>query len=236
MTDFVRRAQSFVRANYPQALAAFLGGSSASGEATESSDLDVLVLLPDDWSATSFVETTLYEGQLVEAFVYGRNALESWLDKGRRERRPVLDRLIGQGLPLVPGLLGEQLAANSRSLLEAGPAPLDPDQLRLRRYSLSAVLDDIGDTSDTGVRAVAMAAAWKEAAELALLSSNCWVGTGKWLLRELRAHDDEFDLVAWVDGGGHDDHALLESCRAVLDSVGGFLQAGLVRGEKPSDL
>lgn len=236
MADYARRARLFVRENYPQACAAFLGGSAASGDATESSDLDIVVVLPDDWSSTSFVETTSYADQLVEAFVYGRSALQSWLEKGRAEARPVLDRLIGQGLALVPGELGEQLASASRKVLDAGPMPIDPDQLRLRRYSLSAVLDDLGDATDPGARAVAMAAAWKEAAELAMLSTDRWVGPGKWLLRELRAHDDQFGLTAWIDREDRDVRSLVESCHAVLDSVGGYLQAGFVRGDKPSDL
>lgn len=236
MTDFVGRARAFVVANYPKACAAFLGGSAASGDATESSDLDILILLRDEWSSTSFVETTTYEDQLVEAFVYGRGALNSWLEKGRAEARPVLDRLVAQGVLLVEGEVADELASASRRALEAGPAPIDSEQLNLRRYSLSAVVDDVAGTQDPGLRDVAMSTAWKEAAELALLSRGHWIGTGKWLLRELRAHDDLFDLAAWVDRGGRDDRALVESCRALLDSVGGYLQAGYVRGEKPNDL
>ncbi|USQ80978.1 nucleotidyltransferase domain-containing protein [Ornithinimicrobium faecis] len=233
MTDFVGRAHSFVAANYPQADAAFLGGSAASGESTESSDLDILVLLPDEWSSTSFVETTTYEGQLVEAFVYGRGALRSWLEKGRDESRPVLDRLIAHGVSLVEGEIAEDLVASSRRVLDAGPAPIDAEQLNRRRYSLSALVDDVADAADLGVRNVVSWAAWKEAAELAQLWTGRWVGTGKWLLRELRAHGDPFDLAVWVDQGGRDTDALLKSCRSLLDSVGGHLQAGYVRGEKP---
>ncbi len=103
MTDLAGRARSFVLASYPQASAAFLGGSAASGDATEKSDLDIVVVLPDDWSSTSFVETTTYEGQLVEAFVYGGEALQSWLDKGRSEARPVGQQSFGHAIavPLI---------------------------------------------------------------------------------------------------------------------------------------
>ncbi|MGP5306405.1 nucleotidyltransferase domain-containing protein [Brachybacterium alimentarium] len=236
MADFVERARSFVRSRYPQACAAFLGGSAASGDATESSDLDVLVVLPDEWSTVAFVETTTYKGQLVEAFVYGGDALEDWLGKGRAQARPVLDRLIGQGQPLLQGRFAEELASASQKVLGAGPPPAETVQLKLRRYSLSAVVDDLRDAEDRGVRAVVMSTAWREAAELALLSKGCWIGTGKWLLRELRAHDDPFGLASWVDQGGHDAVALEERCRKVLDSVGGHLQSGFVRGDKPSDL
>lgn len=236
MTDFVARAHRFIAAYYPQAVAAFLGGSAASGDATESSDLDILVVLPDAWSSVSFVETVTYEGQLVEVFVYGKPALLPWLEKGRGEGRPVLDRLIAYGVPLVKGETAESTAAASRRALDAGPVPLESEELNRRRYALSALVDDVADAADHGLRSVVSWTTWKEAAELALLSTGRWVGTGKWLLRELRAHGDPFDLAAWADGGGRDTGALLKSCRALLKSVGGYLQSGYVRGEKPADL
>ncbi|GAB2512120.1 nucleotidyltransferase domain-containing protein [Paramicrobacterium agarici] len=236
MTDFVARARRFVDAHYPQALAAFLGGSAASGDATDSSDLDILIVLPDTWASASFVETVTFEGQLVEAFVYGRDGLLPWLKKGRDDGRPVLDRLITSGVSLVPGEVADGMAAGSRAVFDAGPAPIDDEQLNRRRYALSALVDDVADAGDQGIRNVASWAAWKEAAELALLWKGCWMGTGKWLLRELRAHGDPFGLAAWAERGGRDKGALLTSCNALLDEVGGSLQSGHVRGEKPRDL
>ena len=76
-SDFVRRAIVRGGASFPQARAACFGGSAASGRVAASSDLDILTMLPDEWSSTSFVETTVYEGQLVEAFDYGPQALQS---------------------------------------------------------------------------------------------------------------------------------------------------------------
>jgi len=93
-----------VQATYPQACAAFSGGSAASGDATESSDLDLLVVLPDEWSAISFVESLRYEGQLVEAFVYRRDglrcrySLSGLVDDVADAADPALRRGNGDGL------------------------------------------------------------------------------------------------------------------------------------------
>lgn len=236
MTDFVGRAQSFVDVRYPQAIAAFLGGSAASGEATESSDLDILVVLPDRWTSVGFVETTECDGQIVEAFVYGLEALQSWMAKGRRDARPVLDRLVAGGVSLETGEVGRSIAAISREALRAGPAPIDQEELNRRRYSLSAVTDDLVDALDPAIRRVLMAAAWKEAAELALLSNSGWLGTGKWLVRELRAHGDPFELASLAADEPADEQVLVKVCQAVLESVGGYLQIGFTRGVKPNDL
>ena len=98
------------------------------------------------------------------------------------------------------------------------------------------MVDDVADAADLGLRNVVSWTAWKEAAELALLWTGCWIGTGKWLLRELRVHGDPHDLAAWAAQGGRQTDALLKSCRALLDEVGGALQSGYVRGEKPPGL
>lgn len=197
MVDFRARAQRFVEERFPIAEASFLGGSAATGRATESSDLDILVVLPEQWKADSFVETTDYEGQLVEVFVYGRDALQNWLIKGREGRRPVLDKLIGEGIALTGGRAARDLIDGSRRVLDHGPADPDPAELGVRAYSLSAVLDDLVDVADPGERFALKATVWREAAELALLIRRRWLGTGKWLFRELLVGPDEFGLVAW---------------------------------------
>lgn len=235
MTDFVDRARRFVDECFPMALAAFLGGSASSGRATDSSDLDILVVLPAAWTDAAFVETSRFEGQLVEAFVYGRTALEDWLKKGRGQRRPVLDRLIGDGVVLEESDTATVLREKSRQVLVAGPPPGDPADLRARAYSLSAVLDDLADASGAGESYVLSGTVWREAAELALLLRRRWLGTGKWLFRELAAAPDEFGLVAWA-AGDRQEADLRRVGLTVLDEAGGYLQEGFLRGERPPDL
>lgn len=233
--DASDRARDFLRSRYPTAEVGVLGGSAATGAATATSDLDVLVVLPERWSETAFVETTEHDGQLVEAFVYGPAALQTWLEKGRRERRPVLDRIIGDGLALTEGLATERLAEASRAVLAAGPGPVGPDELRSRRYVLSAVLDDL-DTADAAERTAIAMTAWREAAELSLCLQPHWLGTGKWLVRELRRSGDRYGLASWAAEERFDVPQLLAAGRSVLDAAGGYLQSGFTRGVRPSDL
>ncbi|TDE92543.1 nucleotidyltransferase domain-containing protein [Occultella glacieicola] len=239
MIDLRRRAQAFVREEYPVARVAFLGGSSATGQATNSSDLDVLVILPADWDEVSFVETTTFDGQHVEAFVYGVPALERWLAKGRAERRPVLDRLIGHGIPLVGEPLARDLQARSQAVLAAGPEPLAESELALRRYALSATLDDLADAAGTAEEFVLASTAWREASELSLVTDRGWLGTGKWLMRELLSNDDPYGLAAWASTAARHPAAFAELnklCSEVLLAAGGYLQSGFRRGSRPHGL
>lgn len=232
--DPVDEARTFVAERYPDAVAAFLGGSASSGTARPSSDLDVVVILGSPWEDVAFVETVTHRDRLVEAFVYGTTGLHLWLEKGRAGRRPVVDRLVGEGVPLLGTALEGELGAASREALAAGPRPIEDDELRLRRYALSALLDDLADAADDGTAQVVAWTLWREAAETALLVDRRWLGTGKWLLRELRREPDRHGLVEWAENP--EPPALVDAARSVLASAGGYLQAGMVRGTKPGGL
>ena len=234
MTSPLNAARSFVEERYPQAVMAFLGGSAVSGKVTATSDLDVLVLLGDEFDDVAFVETTKHRGWLVEAFVYGPAAAEHWMRRGREERRPVLDTLSANGLALIDDAPARNWADHARKVLADGPDAPDPAEVARRRYSISSLLDDLEGSYDGAERYVIAAAIWRESAELALLATGRWLATGKWLVRQLLEGDD-FGLVQWAaEDRGH--RELMTICRAVLDIVGGYLQSGFVRGERPGNI
>ncbi|QDO87298.1 nucleotidyltransferase domain-containing protein [Ornithinimicrobium ciconiae] len=251
----IARARAFLRQEFPGAEAAFLGGSAATGAATPGSDLDVLVVLPEHWSPVAFVETSRFDGQLVEAFVYGPASLRVWLEKGRAAHRPVLDRLVAEGIPLTDNGLTHELAAQSVAVLAAGPSAPDSEEVHRRLYSLSSAVDDLADRGSQAARAAPRPSApldpaetavlawtvWREAAELALVADRQWLGTGKWLVRELRRHGDRYGLLSWADASlaaaaAPDTDVLVQQAQAVLDAAGGYLQEGHLRGHRPPDL
>lgn len=123
-------------------------------------------------------------------------------------------------------------------MLDAGPGSPSQAALDRRRYALSALIDDLAGLSRSDAEAyVVTADTFREAAELALLVDHRWLGTGKWLVRELRrgASDDAHGLLAWADGPARDVSRLIGCCRSVLAAAGGYLQAGYLRGERPTD-
>lgn len=230
MVDAHEAARNFVREHYPHARAAYLGGSAASGQATATSDLDIFVLLDEPDSDISYVETTTYQGWLVETFVYSPSAAADWIEKGREERRPVLDSIIARGLALTDTEDTSELAGRSRDALNAGPAPAEQAELDSRRYALSALLDDMEGSLDSAETYIIEADAFRAAAELALLVNRRWLGTSKWLVRNLRDGDD-YGLVAWA-AGTRDRRELMAVCRGVLEMAGGYLQEGHLRGSR----
>lgn len=233
--DYAGRALAFVQASLPHARFAFLGGSAATGAATATSDLDILVIV-ESQQPVSYIETVEHNDQLIEAFVYDRASFDWWMQRDLAARRPVLLRLAAHGIVLTGSDEAHGIQARMRELLARGPEPLNAAENAARRYALSAGMDDLEAARSEAEEYAIAAVVFKDAAELTLLGAGKWVGTGKWLVRELEAARGEGradELLAWVGGGARSAHELVDIARRVLDDVGGFIQAGMVRGEKP---
>lgn len=186
--DGVTAARDLVAERFPEARAAWLGGSVVAGTATGTSDLDVTVLLPGP--PAPFRESLRYAGWPVELFVHSADTVELWLEKDRLRRRPTLGRLVGDGVVLLDvGGAGAVVAARCRGFLAGGPAALTEGDRSSLRYGLTDLLDDLADASDTGTRTALAVAVWQQAAELLLAEGGCWWGSGKWLARELASYD-----------------------------------------------
>ncbi|WP_430784803.1 hypothetical protein [Actinoplanes sp. G11-F43] len=116
--DPVEVAARLVRDRFPDAHAAFLGGSAPTARRTRWSDLDVVVVL--DGPPAPFRETTRHDGQLVEWFVHTPDSLRHyWRQDAGRRRTPLL-RMVAEGIPLIPARPGE---ISTRNPAHPGEAP-----------------------------------------------------------------------------------------------------------------
>lgn len=97
-------ARALVAGRYPDAVQAWLAGSTTTGRATETSDLDVTVLL-DESSGDVDVhrESLMYAGWPVELFVHTASSIEFFVAKDLRRRHPTMARLVATGVPLLGG-------------------------------------------------------------------------------------------------------------------------------------
>ncbi len=229
-------AAAIVADRFPNALAGFLGGSAATARRTSTSDLDIVVALKD--GAEAFRETTTFDGWLVELFVHTEASFEYFWDLDAVNRRPPLLRMCAEGSQLlsVDGA-AERIRREARRRLDAGPRKLDDQEWAARRYALSDLLDDLRGSRSGPELAFVANAVLTATAEMALLSAGGWLGSGKWLSRELEQVDAGLlhQLVsahagATAGNGG----AMLALAAQVLDGVGGPLSAGYyVSGQLP---
>jgi hypothetical protein len=222
--DPVQDARALVAERFPEAIAAFLGGGILSARRTATSDLDIVVVVAG--RPAPYRESLRWHGWPVETFVHDPDSLERYFGKDAARRRPTLARLCTDGVVLAGGQdTTDQIRERGRALLAAGPPPVTSTELDLARYGLTDLLDDLAGSADPGEIAVIGWHVWTGTAELALLAGGHWLGSAKWLLRELRAADPSLaeQLVAAIGDPGR----LTEAADEVLSRVGGRFWAGL---------
>lgn len=220
-------ARSLVCERFPGARAAWLGGSTVLGMATSTSDLDISVLF--DVPPAPYRESLRYQGWPVELFVHTEKAMQHFLEKDRKARRPATLRLIGRSLVLLDNDgTGEYLREECAAQLAAGPDPLTADELRSARYGITDRLDDLVGCADDDERLLIATDLWRTTADLLLTGHGKWTGTGKWLHRELTAFDREAgtqyakELACGVRSAARRDmEPIVETVTQVLNIFGG---------------
>jgi hypothetical protein len=216
-------ARALVADRFAGALAAFLGPGVLSADRTSTSDLDIVVVL--DGPPAPFRESLRWRSWPVEVFVHDRASLEEFQARDTARRKPSLARMVADGVTLADDHgIAADLRKRARRVLTLGPPPLSPAELRLRRYGLTDLLDDLAGSTDDGETAVISWHIFVQAAELALLAAGRWLGGGKWLLRELRAAEPE--LAAALLAGLHSPARLTAAADEVLARAGGRLWEG----------
>jgi predicted nucleotidyltransferase len=124
MADLVRKARDLVAERYPEALAAFLGGSTAAGTSTPTSDLDIAVLMPNGHDTLRDTTREGADGRIVEWFVHTPETVGRFIEES--DRRAVMTRVYGQGIVLADrDGAAARIAAAARGILDAGPKPRD---------------------------------------------------------------------------------------------------------------
>ncbi|WP_336212725.1 cupin domain-containing protein [Nonomuraea sp. LPB2021202275-12-8] len=222
--DPVTDARTLVDELFPDALFAFLGGSVVTGRRTSTSDLDIVVVI--DALATPYRESRRWRDWPVELFVHSQTSLAAYAEHDFDRRQPTMPRICADSVVLLDRTDGLATAVQRElgERLAAGPGATAPAALERNRYVLSDLLDDLTDAADPGERAFTGWNVVQHTALLALSLSGGWHGTGKWLLRELRAHDPE--LADELLAAREDPARLAAVAGEVLQRAGGRLWEG----------
>ncbi|HJB63197.1 MAG TPA: nucleotidyltransferase domain-containing protein [Candidatus Microbacterium pullistercoris] len=223
-------AAQFVSAEFPAASIAVVAGSTARGERTETSDIDLLLIGPDRMfhGSSSTAATFGFGGEVIEVFAYTPAAFEEWAEGGIAQFRPVIVEMLVHGEVLRDDGSLEPLRERWRAALFAGSSPSE-EQLAMKRYVVTDVWDDLCDARDPLEERVLMSTLFREVAELALLTHGRWIGTGKYLARRLREWDQQRSEALALPYIAGDRDAFLAAAGRELTACGGRVQIGHTR-------
>ncbi len=231
-------ARSFLEAEFPESYVAFLAGSVVRGEATATSDLDIVIIT--DREEAPYRRSYVWEGWPVEALVHNEQSYLDFFASDLLEYEPALQVMCLEGIVLRDrDGIAARIKEEARRQVEAGPAPLTPEATDRLRYIVTDLLDDLEgsvlpDESLFIANNLAVAAT-----RLILLHNRRWIGSGKWLLRALR----DFDPVLALRLGAalrlfyqsEQKEALVTFADNVLAPVGGRLFDGYFASGKKNE-
>ena len=229
--DPLALTERFIDARYPGASIAIVAGSTARGERTATSDIDLLLIgerLFASEAQSSEASTHDFEGEIFEVFAYTPAGFVEWADRGVQQHRPVTVHMLVEGTPVRDDGTLAALRHQWRQVLDAGPT-LSAHESAFRRYVITDLLDDLRDATDPLERHVVASVLFDRTAELMLLGEHRWIATGKWLPRRLRDLDSELAerlSGPLIDG---DYTAFADRVDAELVRAGGRVQSGFVR-------
>jgi hypothetical protein len=182
--DPLDAAQRIVGERFPNVIAAFLAGSALTSRRTETSDLDIVVVLPGP--PAPFRETLRLYGWVVELFVQTPTSLEYYWDLEAKGWRSILLRMCADShIVATTGSSAADIQVEARRLLTAGQPLVSSEKLLYRRYALTDLLDDFRGTTDLTELVFISSALLSAAGKLILLSEGRWLGSSKWLSRHL---------------------------------------------------
>jgi hypothetical protein len=130
--DPIAEARELVEELFPNARWAMLTGSVLTPRRTPGSDLDIVVVLPDDDPAAPHRDSRNWHGWPVELFVHDAATLAHYLGKDLPHRRPIMHRMIATGVLLTEDCPhAARVQAHCAAVLAAGPSPVNSGRLRV---------------------------------------------------------------------------------------------------------
>ena len=242
-----RLAATVLGARYPGADAGFATGSILRGEATPFSDLDLVVLFARLPNARR--EAFRVDGTPVDVFLCDGETLAYDFDGDLAAGKPAHLTMIAESRVVGPNPAAALAwRERARTLLHAGPPPMDAETRDFYRLLITDRIDDLRAPRD---RAAAVATAswlYPVLAELILRTRGAWAATAKWIPKQLRAVDPDLEAAfsaAFAAFFSQNDSApLFEFAERALAPLGGFLFDGWTRefpasarrvGARPND-
>jgi predicted nucleotidyltransferase len=227
---YLELCERFIDQEFPDAEIAVVAGSTARGNRTPSSDIDVLIVGDDLFAdeSTSLAATFSFGGEVFEVFAYTHDGFSEWADRGISDHRPVIVHMLVEGHEVRGGEALSALRDRWGETLADGPI-VSEHEIAMRRYGITDLLDDLRDSGDDLERNVIAWSLFEKVAELMLLTERRWVGTGKYLPRRLRElSPDRADSLSSPLLQG-DLQAFAASVEGELSRAGGRVHEGFVR-------
>lgn len=186
----VEAALQFITKHFPHCDGALLAGSVIRGEATETSDLDIVVF--DKKQKTAYRESIIAFGWAIEVFVHNLTSYKQYFAEDCKRARPSMPRMVSEGIVLKDRDIIDTIKEEAKQLLDKGPEVWTEQTIKIKQYFISDALDDFIGCSNRAEELFIVNTIAELASEFVLRTNRKWIGHSKWVVRSLRQYDEAF--------------------------------------------
>lgn len=227
-------AELFIQKHFPNCQGALLAGSVVRGEATETSDLDIVVF--DKQLVSAYRESLVNFDWAIEVFVHNLSSYQEYFASDCERARPSLPRMVSEGLVLKDdGIIGS-IKKEANFLLNKGPKEWSDETIRMKRYFITDALDDFIGSSNRAEELFIANTLAEQVSEFVLRTNGKWIGASKWIVRSLKQYDEKFaeDFINAFDlyYKFGDKQQVIDFVDHVLQPYDGRLFSGFSLGKK----
>ena len=230
----LQAGHQFIKKYFPHCVGALLAGSVVRGEATETSDLDIIVF--DRTIQASYRESLIDFDWAIEVFIHNLTSYKQFFKSDCDRARPSLPRMVSEGVILKDEGIVNSIKKEAKEILEKGPEEWTTDTVNTKRYFITDVLNDFKGCSNRAEELFIANRLADLASEFVLRTNRQWIGESKWVVRSLKQYDelfanqfiDAFDLFYKTGEKGN----IISIVEDILLPYGGQLFHGFSLGKK----
>jgi hypothetical protein len=226
-------AKHFISYHFPNSQGALLAGSVVRGEATETSDLDIVVF--DNSLSSAYRESLIEFEWAIEVFVHNLTSYKDFFQSDYKRARPSLPRMVSEGIVLKDTGIIDSIKKEAADLLDRGPEEWTQETVTTKRYFLTDALDDFIGSLDTNEQLFIANTLAEAIHEFVLRTNGHWIGASKWIVRSLKRYDERFAEAFLEAFNDFYKNGVKDKVVALVDKVlephGGRLFAGFSIGK-----
>lgn len=184
----IEAARNFIQTEFPNCVGAILSGSVTRGEETATSDLDIILFENHTYA---YRESLIKYDWMIEVFVYDFESYRPFFESDVKRARPTLPRMIAEGIMIKNHPEIEKIVKLAKYTLLEGPSKWDEKTIEIQQYFLSDILDDFIGSNHRNECICIAANLLDRLHEFILRTNNHWIGSSKWIYRELNDFNPE---------------------------------------------
>lgn len=231
--DPVKAAKQFIDKHFSNCQGALLAGSVVRGNATETSDLDIVIF--DKRLPSSYRESMFEYGWAIEVFVHNLTSYRYFIDMDCKAAKPSMARMISEGIILRDEGILETIKNEAKDILENGPEIWSEETVRTKQYFITDALDDFLGSKNRAEEIFIANTLADLVHEFVLRTNRQWIGSSKWIIRALNRYDEKFtgEFVEAFDVfyKTGEKNKVVQLVDKVLDPYGGRLFEGFSLGK-----